>query len=536
MPNYNRRWNAWGHADSPYLTTLSEGGRQALGLLVGEATALPDATLESVLASVPASRLPQHSLISTEAEDRLRHARGQSLSDWIDLRSGDIDTFPDGVAFPKDSAEVRQLLDLAQQHDFDVIPYGGGTSVVGHINPLASARAVLTINLSDMNQLLAFDEESQLATFGAGTPGPILEQQLKERGYTLGHYPQSWELSTVGGWVASRSSGQQSLRYGRIEQMFAGGRIETLKGSMEIPAIPASSAGPDLREIFMGTEGRMGIVTEVKVRVTPLPQKETFHVAFLPNWQTGVATLRTMAQQKLQLSMLRLSNLMETITMLYSSSDADATAALNESMSAAGLDDNKVMLTFGVTGSEEQHRAALAQAQAAITAAGGQLAPDSMGDHWAHGRFGAPYWRETLWEAGYAVDTMETAVNWDKVIDTVAAIEGAIASQAEALNGKAHVYTHLSHVYGQGCSVYTTYIFTCREDFSATKAYWKQIKHAGAQATVDQGGTISHQHGVGFDHKTYLPNEKGELGIEALQHLLNLFDPDARMNPGKLLP
>ncbi|MEC8427083.1 MAG: FAD-binding oxidoreductase, partial [Pseudomonadota bacterium] len=337
MPNYNRRWNAWGTADSPYLTALSEGGRQALGLLVGEASPLQDASLEDVLATVPESRLADHALVSTDAEDRLRHARGQSLPDWMDLRSGNIDVFPDGVAFPNSSAEVRELLDWAQKHDIDVIPYGGGTSVVGHINPQNSARPVLTVDMGAMNQLLAFDAESQLATFGAGTPGPALEQALNARGYTLGHFPQSWELSTVGGWVASRSSGQQSLRYGRIEQMFAGGRIETLQGTMEIPTIPASSAGPDLREIFMGTEGRMGILTEVQVRVTPLPEKESFHVAFLPNWETGVTTLRTLAQNKVQLSMLRLSNLMETITMLYSSSDTEATAALNDSMSAAGL-------------------------------------------------------------------------------------------------------------------------------------------------------------------------------------------------------
>ncbi len=536
MPNYNRRWNAWGLADSPYMSSLSEGGRQALGLLVGEAEPLEDTNLDSVLAKVPPSQLPEHPLIRVGAEDRLRHARGQSLPDWMDLRSGNIDVFPDGVAFPKSSAEVRELLDFAKQKNIDVIPYGGGTSVVGHINPQSSDRPVLTIDMGEMDQLLAFDEESQLATFGAGTPGPKLEQQLKARGYTLGHYPQSWELSTVGGWVASRSSGQQSLRYGRIEQMFAGGRIETLQGAMEIPPIPASSAGPDLREIFMGTEGRMGILTEVQVRVTPLPERETFHVAFLPNWHEGVTTLRTLAQKKLQLSMLRLSNLMETITMLYSSSDVEATAALNASMSAAGLDDNKVMLTFGVTGSVEQHQAALDQARAVIAEMGGHFAPDAMGEHWAQGRFGAPYWRETLWEAGYAVDTMETAVNWDKVIDTVAAIESSIANRAQELGGKVHVYTHLSHVYGQGCSVYSTYLFACGESFEATRSHWQQLKAAGAQATVNQGGTISHQHGVGFDHKAYLPNEKGELGIAAIAQLLSLFDPDGRMNPGKLLP
>lgn len=536
MPNYNRRWNAWGTIDSPFQSSLSEGGRQALELLAGKASPLADASLEEVLDKVPSSRLPEHPLVSQDAEDRLRHARGQSLPDWMDLRSGNIDLFPDGVAFPENSGEVRDLLDWAEEYDIDVIPYGGGTSVVGHINPQPGKRPILTINMGNMNQLLAFDEESQLATFGAGTPGPLLEQALQERGYTLGHFPQSWELSTVGGWVASRSSGQQSLRYGRIEQMFAGGRIETLQGTLEIPTIPASSAGPNMREIFMGTEGRMGILTEVQVRVTPLPEKESFHVAFLPNWETGVSTLRELAQQKVDLSMLRLSNLMETLTTLYTSSDADAIAALNENMSAAGLDDNKVMLTFGITGAAVQHQSALQQTQKLIAAAGGHMAPDNMGDHWAKGRFGAPYLRETLWQAGYAVDTMETAVNWDKVIDSVNAIEQAISSTAQSQDGKAHVYTHLSHVYGQGCSIYTTYIFACKNSFTDTHDCWQAMKTAGAQATVAQGGTISHQHGVGFDHKAYLPAEKGELGIQAIQQLLQLFDPQQRMNPGKLLP
>jgi alkyldihydroxyacetonephosphate synthase len=536
MHNYNRRWNAWGTSDSPFLTSLSEGGRQALAMMVGDAKPLENIGLSELLSKVPSSRLPEHALISVDAEDRLRHAKAHSFPDWMDLRSGNIDVFPDGVAFPKNSSEVRVLLDFSEQYDIEVIPYGGGTSVVGHINPLNSSKPILTIDMSNMNQLLNFDAESQLATFGAGTAGPELEAQLKKQGYMLGHYPQSWELSTVGGWVASRSSGQQSLRYGRIEQMFAGGRLETLQGTLEIPAIPASSAGPDIREMIMGSEGRMGILTEVTVRVTPLPERETFHVAFLPSWEKGVETIRTMAQKKLQLSMLRLSNLMETITMVYSNSDQEAMATLNTAMVAAGLDDNKVMLTFGVTGSQEQHKAALEQALATIAAMGGAMAPDAMGSHWAQGRFGAPYWRETLWSAGYAVDTMETSVNWDAVIDSVATIESAISEQAKELGGNAHVYTHLSHVYGQGCSVYTTYLFACKDSFQETHAYWQKIKAAGAAATVSMGGTISHQHGVGLDHKNYLTAEKGDLGIAAIKQLCQLFDPQGRMNPGKLLP
>jgi alkyldihydroxyacetonephosphate synthase len=173
----------------------------------------------------------------------------------FDMHSGNVNTFPDGVALPKSSEEVRELLDYASGKNLTVIPYGGGTSVVGHINPEQSETPVLTIDMGRMNSMLNIDIESQLATFGAGTPGPIVEKELKKHGYTLGHFPQSWELSTLGGWVASRSSGQQSLHYGRIENMFAGGRIETLKGTLDIPTIPASSAGPDIREMILGSEG-----------------------------------------------------------------------------------------------------------------------------------------------------------------------------------------------------------------------------------------------------------------------------------------
>ena len=176
---------------------------------------------------------PAHPLISTDPEIRVRHARAQSLPDWLAMHSGDVDSFPDAVALPENSEQVRELLRYARDNNIDVIPYGGGTSVVGHINPEISPRPILTIDMSTMNKLLHFDRESQLATFGAGTPGPEVEAQLQKEGYTLGHFPQSWELSTVGGWVASRSSGQQSLHYGRIENMFAGGSIETLAGCLQ---------------------------------------------------------------------------------------------------------------------------------------------------------------------------------------------------------------------------------------------------------------------------------------------------------------
>ena len=530
-----RYWSSWGIENSEHTTDLKDAAREVLGALIGEPTPLPLASLAEVTAKVPTSRLPEHPLISRDEEVRVRHARGQSLPDVLQMRGGEVDTFPDGVAFPESSAQVRELLEYARTHDIAVIPYGGGTSVVGHINPEAGERAVLTIDMSRMDQLIELDRDSQIATFGAGAPGPLLEEQLQREGYTLGHFPQSWELSTVGGWVASRSSGQQSLHYGRIEQLFAGGKMETMEGTLEIPSIPASSAGPDIREMIMGSEGRMGIITEVKVRVASLPEEESFHVAFYPSWDAGMAAARELAQQKVQLSMVRLSNELETMTLLLSG-DAEEVAELDKRLAEQGIRDGRVMMTYGATGTSQQCNSALEITRSIVSRHGGVDGGDQLGANWAHGRFRAPYMREPLLATGFAVDTMETAVDWGKVKDTMNCVEGAIRDAAAAEDEKVHVYTHLSHVYGQGSSIYTTYMFRCAKDYDETLARWERLKSAGARGIVSCGGTISHQHGVGADHREYLPAEKGALGIAAIRNLCELFDPDSLMNPGKLLP
>jgi len=323
-----RQWNSWG--DSRVSMAIHANARVFLEELLGPGTPLNDATLADVIATVPPSRLPEHPLIDTSPEIRVRHARGQSLPDWLAMRSGRFELFPDGVAFPTSSAQVADLLATARQQDWTVIPYGGGTSVVGHINPLPDTRPVLTLSLARLNHLISLDRSSQLATIGAGASGPQLEALLKPHGYTLGHFPQSFELSTLGGWIASRSSGQQSLQYGRIEQLFAGGRVETLGGSMIIPTMPASSAGPDIREIIMGSEGRFGIITEATVRVSRLPEREEFRVYFLPDYAAAEAAVREIAQTRLPLSMLRVSNAEETRTQLILAGHKIAIAGLEK--------------------------------------------------------------------------------------------------------------------------------------------------------------------------------------------------------------
>ncbi len=533
-----RLWNGWGNENSELTMELNDGLRALLEALVGPGTSLNQATLQEVISNVPTSRLEDHPLIETDPETRVRHARGQSLPDWLDMHSGNVDTFPDGVAFPESTEQVRELLAYARENNLVVIPYGGGTSVVGHINPVKSSRPILTIDMGKMSSLLSIDTESQLATFGAGTPGPVVEETLKEHGYTLGHFPQSWELSTLGGWVASRSSGQQSLHYGRIENMFAGGIIETMNGTMTIPTIPASSAGPDIREMILGSEGRIGIITEVTVRITPVPEEEKFQVIFFPSWQIGINAARELIQQRVALSMVRLSNPLETTSLLYmgAGSDSSGVVALEKSLSEKGIGEGKVMMTFGVTGSARHCETAYQLAIDHCAALGGFVDQSGLGENWAHGRFRAPYLRDPLGAEGYIVDTMETAVDWSKVSEAADNIEEAIRTALDDEGERVHAYTHLSHVYGQGSSIYTTYLFRIGESYELGKNRWMKLKKAGADQIVAHGGTISHQHGVGSDHKNYLAEEKGEFGIAAIHSLCKQFDPYGQMNPGKLLP
>ncbi|PID85329.1 MAG: FAD-binding oxidoreductase [Chloroflexi bacterium] len=529
-----KRWNGWGDDHTTY--PLPDKAINYLAEWVGSSQTPQDANLRDIIAQVPNSRLPAHALVNTDADVRVKHARGQSLPDWIALRSGRIGTFPDGVALPTSEAEVADLLHYAKEVGATVIPYGGGTSVVGHINPKPGETPVLTINMQRLNNLQQFDETSQLATFGAGASGPDVEAQLRAHGLTLGHYPQSFELSTLGGWVMTRSSGQQSLGYGRIEDLFAGGAIETPAGTWQLLPHPASAAGPDLRQLALGSEGRLGILTKATVRATPLPEEEEFHAVFFPDFAQGQTAVRQIVQAKIPLSMLRLSTAIETTTTLALAGHERLIGGLEKILSLYGVKDEKCMLLFGVTGSKPLVKMARQAALAIIkTHKGIEIAGQRFGKQWIKGRFHTPYLRNTLWDMGYAIDTLETAVSWHKIDKTLADIEAALRPGLAAWDERVHVFTHLSHMYPQGASIYVTYLFRLADDPDETLARWRSLKKAASTAIVANRGTISHQHGVGQDHAPYLPAEKGELGMALLNDVARRFDPDGMMNPGKLM-
>ncbi|MCV2369481.1 FAD-binding oxidoreductase [Roseateles oligotrophus] len=529
-----RRWNGWG--DDGVTTVLHDGALEFLHAQVGATTPPQDAALADALARIPASRLPAHPLLDTGAEARLRASFGQSLGDWLRLRFGRIGPVSDAVAWPESSAQVRELLDWARLVGALVIPCGGATSVVGHLRPPeGDARPVLTLMLGRMRRLLALDPLSQLARFEAGVLGPDLEAQLRAQGWMLGHYPQSFEYASLGGWVVTRSSGQQSARYGRIEAMFAGGRLETPTGTLELPTFPASAAGPDLREWVLGSEGRYGVLTEASVRISRLPEREDFVAVFLPDWAAGEAAVRELAQGKLGLSMLRLANATETLTTLRLAGHAGAIGWLERYLSLRGCQPgSKVMLMLGFSGGAAQVGAMKAQARSILRRHRGVSTGTLLGKKWQANRFKGVYLRNALWAQGYAVDTMETAVDWPRVPAMMAAMEQAGRAAFAAVGERCHAYTHLSHVYAQGSSVYTTFVFRIGPDFDAAMARWQALKTAVCEAIVQGGGTITHQHGVGKDHAPYLEAEKGAEGMAALRAMADHFDPDRLLDSGNL--
>jgi alkyldihydroxyacetonephosphate synthase len=522
-----RRWNGWGNASVE--VPAGPGVRRFLQQRLGPAHKPVAVSLAEVTERVQPSRLPSHPLVMTGAEERVRHARGQSLPDWIALRSGELGPVPDGVAYPRSSEDVRELLAFATRHGLRVIPYGGGTSVVGHHAMVDPDPPVLTVDLRRMNRLLHFDAESHLATFEAGVLGPDLEAALRASGHTLGHYPQSFEFSTLGGWICSRSSGQQSLGYGRIERLFAGGRFETQTGTLQLPPVPASGAGPDLKELILGSEGRYGILTEATMRVRRLPEREDFRALFFPDFPRGLAAVKALVRRRLPLTMMRLSNPRETAATLIMAGHEKSIALLDRYLRLRGAGENRCLFLWGMAGSAAEVRFAARQVRAAASARGGVSVGRTFGREWHKARFKSPYLRNALWEEGYAIDTFETALPWNRVEGYALEVEAGVAEGLSDLGEKVHVHTHLSHVYTDGCSVYTTYLFRLAPDPAENLNRWRRLKEIASRTIVRWGGTISHQHGVGRDHRPYLEAEKGAAGMVG-----DLLDPGQVMNPGKL--
>jgi alkyldihydroxyacetonephosphate synthase len=489
-----------------------------------EATPLPGAIADAVGA---ASVLTGH-------EHRVRRATGSSYPDLIRLRTGALPEAPDAVVLPGTADEVAAVLDACARERVAVVPFGGGTSVVGGVAPLRGDNAaVIALDLHRL-RAVAVDDRALTATLGPGLTGPEAERALGAHGVTLGHFPQSFEYATVGGFAATRSAGQASSGYGRFDDLVTSVELIAPMGRMGTLQTPHSAAGPALRELIVGSEGTLGVITEVTARVRPRPDATRYEAWMAADFGSGREAIRALAQSGALPDVIRLSDEQETRVSLALSGTGGAKRALLGAYLSARRRSGGCLVICGWEGERRGARRRRSVAARALRRAGAAGLGEAPGRAWEHGRYDGPYLREELLDHGYLVETLETAHTWTRLEELYEAVRRALSGALEAGGTPAIVMCHVSHAYPDGASLYFTFI--CRARPGAELDQWRAAKTAACEAIVGAGGTITHHHAVGRDHVPYMRAEVGEVGLEALRALKERLDPAGVMNPGKLLP
>lgn len=472
--------------------------------------------------------------VRTDRESRLLRAGGKSYLDLLRRRSGDATDAPDAVVLPGTTEETAALLALCSEHDVVVVPFGGGTSVVGGLAGVdPDDRPAVALDLRRMASVQGLDVPSSMVTVGPGMRGPALEEALGREGLTFGHLPQSWEFATLGGYAATRSSGQASTGVGRFDDLVTGLTLATPAGVLEVGgAAPASAAGPDLLGLALGSEGTLGVITELTLRVRPKPATSSYEGWSFRTWAGGLAALQRLARHDLLPDVVRLSDVDETRANLLMSGSAGA-RVLRGTLRARGRGEG-CLLVVGWEGLPDMVRARVRAASALLREGGGVRLGRAVGESWRRHRFGAPYTRDSLLDAGLLVETLETAASWAALPTVYDAVRRALRESLTGGGRRPLVMTHLSHGYPTGASLYFTVLADRDEELPIQQ--WLGAKRAATDALLTAGGTLTHHHAVGADHRPWLEREVGPLGVEVLRAVKARLDPKGICNPGVLLP
>jgi len=466
--------------------------------------------------------------------ERIAHAAGRGYPDLVRLRAGEPEAAPDAVVLAASHAQVRAVLELCARRSIAVVPFGGGTSVVGGVAPLRGEHAaVLALDMRRMAAVLELDARSLTVTLEAGMRAAALERHLAARGLTLGHFPQSFEHVSLGGCVATRSAGQASSGYGAIEKMVLGLRLAAPAGDIELPAVPASAAGPGLRQLLVGSEGTLGVIDKLALRVRPAPRERIYEGFFFADFSAGLEALRALAQEHALPEVARLSDEAETRTSLALSGGAGIKDRLGRAyLGLRGYRDGCLAI-LGFEGAGEELADRRTRALALVRGGGGLAVGRSPGEAWSRSRFAAPYLRDELLTHGVMVETLETAAQWSRVGGLHGEVASAIEQALSACGTPGLVMCHVSHLYETGASLYFTLLAARRADDEIGQ--WQAVKQAATRAIVDGGGTITHHHAVGRDHAPWMREEVGAESLAALRALKRELDPGGIMNPEKLL-
>jgi alkyldihydroxyacetonephosphate synthase len=466
---------------------------------------------------------------------RVSHAAGRGYPDLLRLREGLADPAPDAVVYPGGEHEVQAVLDLCASEQIAVVPFGGGTSVVGGVEPVGDSRAaVVSLDMARMTAVTNVDERSLVASFGPGLRGPRVEEQLARHGLTLGHFPQSFEYATVGGWVATRSAGQASTGYGNIEKLVTGLRLVTPTGSIDLPPMPATAAGPGLRQLLVGSEGVLGVITEATMKLRPRPDERRYEGWVFHAFEEGVEAFRTLEQRQVIPDVARLLDEGETRLSLALAGSRSLRGRLGRRYVDLRGYGAGCLAILGFEGDPTDVQRRRAVAERLMRRGGGLALGAAPGRAWERDRYAGPYLRDALLDEGVMVETLETAHQWAGLIGLHEAVREAIEHALAARGTPGLVMCHVSHLYPSGASLYFT--FLARQHEGAELEQWRAVKTAASDAIVQAGGTITHHHAIGLDHVPWMRREVGDLGIELLRSLKASLDPAGILNPGKLLP
>jgi len=497
--------------------------------------------------TIPASTIPGPLLdgltaivgdanISTDDKLRLVHTYGKSIRDLLRVRASTLLRMPDVVVYPADEAEVASIVAAAIAADAVIIPFGGGSNISGSLEPNpAEERVVISLDLGRLNRVVSIDEGSGLATIQAGAQGPSIEEQLGPRGWTLGHFPDSFTHSTLGGWVATRSSGMQSDKYGDIADITRGLRMVRPDGIVDIRPVPSASTGPSVREMILGSEGRLGIITEVTVQVHRVPAVREINGYLFPSWEAGIAAMHDISESDARPTVTRVSDGRES-GFSFATGKAkkgfDAQKVLQAYLAKRGWDLENINLSFiGFEGSK-RHVAYEKKIVAGIVKKhGGMVVGKGPGVLYDQKKFDTPYLRDFLLDRGAAADVSETAAPWSKLNQMHDAVYAAAQAAYDELGVHGWIMSHLSHSYHSGACLYFTFAFVHGDDAIAE---YDVVKRAIQQAFIDNGGTLSHHHAVGREHAPWLEQDISTEGVALMNGLFASADPGRNFNPDKI--
>lgn len=543
------RWWGWGRLDRSYDLDARPQVWPFIESQLGVGRQITQAPVDLDSIQLPALRLSAQDVSDLQrifGEDgvridrlaRVQHAYGKSYRDLIRIRCGDVSHPPDAIVYPNDEAQIVELYIWARKHGWHITPFGGGSSVTGGVEAPAEARAAITVDLLRLNRVLEIDPIAQTATVQCGIYGPELEGALNEAGFTLGHFPQSFEFSTLGGWIATRSAGQSSIGYGKIEEMVERVRLIAPRGVIDVKPSPAAATGPDVLRMLIGSEGTLGIIVEATLRIKALPGKREYFGVLFHTFEDGAQGVREMVQRELPVSMARLSDDEETRTSLILARRPNSTRARWRTRAGQwfvrrrGYDmASSCLMVIGIEDDEDKVDATRKAVRAVYRSYDGIRLGRSVGRAWLRERFVLPYLRDELLDRGIMVDTLETATTWSNLIPLYHALKQALQHAIIASGSPAFVATHLSHAYRDGASLYATFIGRQQGD---PIVQWWSIKRAATEAILTHDGALSHHHGIGRDHAEWLAREHGPLGMQALRALKSSFDPDGLLNVGVL--